>query len=178
MKLLKIAALPLCALVMTGTSADAAPLLFSFTGQAITGPVTASFTLDSNPVPDDINEQPAFGFGQVFFNNVPGVFNGKSEIASTIAFGTGLAAQFQILGTSAGFAQFGGDPVFTGTFRNPVFSTGTFNFPGFFSSGTLTVTEAAAAVPEPASWAMMLIGFAVVGTALRTRRRPKVTFAV
>ena len=177
MKLLKIAALPLCALVMTGTSADAAPLLFSFTGQAITGSVTASFTLDSNPVPDDINNQPAFGFGQVFFNNIPGIFNGKAETASTIAFGTGLAAQFQILGTSAGFAQFGGDTVFTGPFSNPVFSPGTFNFTGF-SRGTLTVTPAAtAAVPESATWAMMLVGFGLIGAALRTRRRPKVTFA-
>ena len=34
-----------------------------------------------------------------------------------------------------------------------------------------------AAVPEPASWAMMLIGFGALGGALRNRRKPVVAFA-
>lgn len=34
-----------------------------------------------------------------------------------------------------------------------------------------------AAVPEPASWAMMLAGFGVIGAAMRSRRSAKVTFA-
>jgi len=37
-------------------------------------------------------------------------------------------------------------------------------------SGTLNVQVAP--VPEPATWAMMLIGFAGVGMAMRRRRRP------
>jgi len=36
---------------------------------------------------------------------------------------------------------------------------------------TLTITEAAAAVPEPATWGLMLAGFGVVGAGLRSRRR-------
>lgn len=36
---------------------------------------------------------------------------------------------------------------------------------------------AAAAVPEPATWAMMLAGFGMVGAGLRTRRRTAVTYA-
>jgi hypothetical protein len=35
----------------------------------------------------------------------------------------------------------------------------------------------AGAVPEPATWAMMLAGFALVGGVLRRRRQPKVRFA-
>ncbi len=35
---------------------------------------------------------------------------------------------------------------------------------------TLTVTESAAAVPEPASWAMLITGFGLTGAALRRRR--------
>lgn len=31
------------------------------------------------------------------------------------------------------------------------------------------------AVPEPATWAMMLLGFGFVGGAMRSRRRPKLT---
>src|SRR5207237_6084050 len=83
------------ALSSIAASASAAPLLFDFTGQGLfSGPITASFTLDSNPVPDMTNVG-AFGIQQVFFNNVAGTFNGNAETASTIAFGKGLASQFQ-----------------------------------------------------------------------------------
>lgn len=160
------------ALSSIAASASAAPLLFDFTGQGLfSGPITASFTLDSNPVPDMTNVS-AFGIQQVFFNNVAGIFNGNTETASTIAFGKGLASQFQILGTSAGFAQFGGDEVFDGTVDMPIFRTGTYNFTGFFSSGTLTISDAGSGgslVPEPASWLTMVIGFGIAGTLLRRR---------
>lgn len=46
--------------------------------------------------------------------------------------------------------------------------------------GFFTLTEAtAAAVPEPATWAMMLLGFGVVGAAMRRKRapQPKVRYA-
>jgi hypothetical protein len=43
--------------------------------------------------------------------------------------------------------------------------------PGGYS-GTLNVQSVRGAVPEPATWAMMLIGFAGVGFAMRRRRRP------
>lgn len=36
---------------------------------------------------------------------------------------------------------------------------------------------AAGAVPEPASWALMMLGFGAIGGALRTRRRPALTAA-
>jgi hypothetical protein len=40
------------------------------------------------------------------------------------------------------------------------------------TSFTGNVRIAAAAVPEPATWAMMIIGFASVGLTMRRRRRP------
>ncbi len=40
-----------------------------------------------------------------------------------------------------------------------------------------TLSSADGAVPEPASWAMMLCGFGTVGAAMRQRQRAKVRFA-
>lgn len=42
---------------------------------------------------------------------------------------------------------------------------------------TGTVTRQTAAVPEPASWAMMVVGFGAAGFLLRRRRRAEVAFA-
>ena len=36
--------------------------------------------------------------------------------------------------------------------------------------GNLTITQVAAAVPEPASWALMLLGFGAIGVAMRRRK--------
>ena len=41
------------------------------------------------------------------------------------------------------------------------------------SQNQLGFFESTAAVPEPATWAMLLIGFAFVGSATRVRRRRK-----
>ena len=40
-----------------------------------------------------------------------------------------------------------------------------------------SITQVATAVPEPATWAMMLVGFGLVGTALRRRERIAIRFA-
>jgi hypothetical protein len=55
-----------------------------------------------------------------------------------------------------------GDQVYSGSEAAPVFSAGSF----VESDGTLTLT----AVPEPAAWAMMLVGFGLVAAAARGRR--------
>jgi hypothetical protein len=164
------------AMVAVASPAYAAPLLFDFNGRGLSGAITAMFQLDSNPTPSSINVPGSFGIEQIFFSDVKGVFNGNAETASTIAFGKGLASQFQVLGTSAGFAQFGGDAVFSGTVNSPIFTPGTYNFTGIFSSGTLTISEVAGPVPEPAAWAMMIAGFAFAGAAMR-RRKAIVSFA-
>lgn len=110
--------------------------------QGATGPVTGSFLAD-------------FGFDQF-----QGTLNGGSIATSTagifdqsfnfaITSGTG-----RFLGSSGAFTSFG--QVDARTRPSQI----TFTF-----SGLVT------AVPEPASWAMMLIGFAMTGYALRFRRR-------
>lgn len=39
--------------------------------------------------------------------------------------------------------------------------------------GSLTITQVAGAVPEPASWAMLLLGLGAAGVVLRRRRGPQ-----
>ncbi len=43
--------------------------------------------------------------------------------------------------------------------------------PGYFTISTLRFTQSSGAVPEPATWAMMLIGFGAAGYAMRRRTR-------
>lgn len=48
----------------------------------------------------------------------------------------------------------------------------------YLSAGAVkSISQVAAAVPEPATWAMMLVGFGLVGVGLRRRERVSVRFA-
>jgi hypothetical protein len=86
------------------------------------------------------------GFTEVLFNNS--------------AFGGGLGITISVFDIMDH-----GPQLYTGSEAEPMFSVGTFNL----GEGTLTVT--AAPVPEPSTWAMMLLGFAGLGFAgYRTRR--------
>lgn len=138
----------------------------------LTGSRTATFTLDDS-IPDSFTSNALTG-NQIFFNNVAGSFGGTAGTAN-ISFGTNLIADLNIQSANLGFTQLTmpGD-LFTGPASNPTFNTGTFNLSGGFTAGpaTLTITRAAvAAVPEPGTWAMMLIGFGAMGVSLRRRDR-------
>ncbi len=57
-----------------------------------------------------------------------------------------------------------------------VYAPGTFHTPGIYNSSrdgatsTLTITDSAAAVPDPAIWLTMLLGFGALGMAMRGAR--------
>ena len=163
------------ACIISVAPANAATLLFTLTGSR-----TATFQLDSNPTPTvAIPSAPPFFIGnQIQFANVPGTFGGVVGSAPSIGFGTGSVAAFQITGTSLNFTQFVGRTIFTGTANAPVFSVGTFALSSFGSgNSTLTITQVAA-IPEPATWMMMLLGFGLIGASLRYgRRTTTVTYA-
>lgn len=159
------------AMVVAASPACAAPLLFNFSGPS----GTAIFQLDSNPTPDF--SQTFIGSDQFSFNDVAGTFGGVAGTASTISFGNGIFASLSISAANLGFTQFSGPTLFTGSPDHPTFLTGSFTLINpFFGNGQLTISPVAAAVPEPATWGMMILGMGAVGYALR--RRQKVTTRV
>ncbi len=159
------------ALALPAVPAHAAALLFTLSGTSFGSPRNATFQLDSNPVPTSFSTSSLIG-DQIQFTNVSGVFNGVAGVAESISFGNGLAAALNINSASLGFTQYAGPAIFSGSASEPVFAPGTFALGNpFFGSATLVVSEVSAAVPEPATWAMMIFGFGAVGSMLRYRRR-------
>ncbi|KQT35179.1 hypothetical protein ASG29_03445 [Sphingomonas sp. Leaf412] len=67
-----------------------------------------------------------------------------------------------------------GAQLYTGSEAAPTMLSGSFTLTAGRAGGqryTLRVVDAAAAVPEPATWLMMIAGFGLVGGMLRTRYR-------
>ncbi len=165
--------------VITNIGADlsASPFTFnymgsSFTfgsnGQLFTGPITIS-TANGGEFNTTLGEPSAYfpGRGTVSFG--PG--------SSFAAFPTETAIRF-----SNGENYFGLRAVTnSGTFYGFAYSSDNIlNTIGFetVADATITATTMAGAVPEPATWAMMIGGMGVVGGAMRRRRvSTKVSFA-
>jgi hypothetical protein len=147
--------------------AHASELLFDFSGPS----GTAVFQLASSPTPDYVNTVLP-GSDQFGFNNVVGVYDGVAGTASTINFGEGIVASLNIVANGLGFTQFSSPTLFTGSASAPTFLTGSFTLNNpFFGNGNLTISPIASDVPEPATWIMMILGFGLVGAAMRIRRR-------
>lgn len=100
---------------------------------------------------------------QITFFRAGGVEKGGVMIGLTTAPDTALAQGLQL---------------YTGTSAAPTFLLGTFELERFTVEGILpyqlTISEAPGGVPEPASWAMLIAGFGLVG-AVRRRRVAAVT---
>lgn len=144
--------------------ASAAPLLYSFTG--LPGLATNfSFKVESNPFPFSADQA---GFQSAIFDNV--------------GYGSGTKfVRFYSASYGGGFGDFLGAQLYSGHYSAPTLLTGVFALTNTSKSprGTLTVSAVsavAAAVPEPGTWAMMLVGFGLVGGMARMQRR-RVTVA-
>lgn len=145
-------------------TADAAVFNFSYT--TING-ITAQGTVDATDLGgfytvDDVtgtrNSTPITAYD--FFDPTPQSFNFSNGKASNVDFSYYVGADnFEI--------RFpGGNNNFGTEFRTDAAGDVTSLLVTQFS-----LTPQAAAVPEPASWGLMLVGFGAVGAALRSRRR-------
>lgn len=160
----------LCAAMLAMLAASpASATVYNF---ELTGTDHASFQIDAGKPPSSFTlANPAFDLGRFEYDNVSGIFNGVAGTASSISFGEGFIAPFQITGSSLGFAQFIGPVVYTGQTSDPQFLTGSFHFtnPFFGKDDTLTISTVAG-VPEPSTWAMIVLGFGGLGLIARRRQ--------
>jgi hypothetical protein len=163
-KMMLRAGLAAMALGMAG-SAQAAILLFSSVspGQVIT------WQMDSNPasLPGVITSSTdAF-----IIPSYPITVNGVAVNAYITYFSSSFSGGFFLghAGTFSEILRARGREIFTGGSINPTFAPGTFNLTSDGGAVTLTILPqvTSGAVPEPATWVMMLAGFGLVGGALR-----------
>lgn len=111
----------------------------------------------------------SFGNGGVFGVALDIVANAARPFSSLITFGDG-STQLLLLGN-------GGTPGVTSDKLIRSIAFGVDGRPtdnGFFAIDNLTIASSAGAVPEPASWALLIAGFGLTGAAMRRRRMPVV----
>ncbi|WP_333573728.1 PEPxxWA-CTERM sorting domain-containing protein [Sphingomonas sp.] len=131
---------------------------------SITGSQTIKFVLDASPTP------PVVDPGNYFV--LPGITGTINNVNTMFDLGFGSPSYYFNFGLINNVVGFGfvstGTSLFTGTEFAPTFKLGTFsltpNTPG--PAYSLTIS----AVPEPASWAMLLAGFGALGGMVRRRR--------
>lgn len=151
----------------------------------LTGAHTASFALPLSPTAIDpegqaagLNDPTIFGLESVA--TVDGTTTPVLFHFYTDAGGGG----FDLISLGATFFRYSpaGPSIFTGTVSSPTFVSGEYDFTDFdlpaLSYHLSVTTDAVAAVPETATWAMMLAGFGMIGFAARRRKTPvRVTYA-
>jgi hypothetical protein len=149
----------------------------------LSGDHSASFQLAASPAP--VN---SFAGDANFFwlTNIAGTYQGVAGARDTYFYTTAIGGGFGLKNTNNASFTFvsDGPQLFTGTNIAPTFTLGTFalvqfNGPARYS---LTISDLDAsptppgAVPEPATWAMMLLGFGAIGFAMR-RQKARVSYA-
>jgi len=149
------------ALLCTG-AANAA--LYQFT---VSGDYAATWRLDSSTIPGVVF--PGVGF---IYGDVAGIYeNAVSELADVAFFNGSLGGGLSIEDFYG--EQFlliaDGPQLYSGSEAAPAFLTGSYTLHQYQGTGTYTVTISA--VPEPATYGMLLAGVGLVGIALRGRQR-------
>lgn len=117
-------------------------------------------------------------------NNIPGnlqsvtiTIGGVSEVLNNVSYGAMTIGGYPVDGSFTLTGAIAHMPTTTFTLSNFV-ADGRSGFPDNTALGEVVVNGTQGAVPEPATWAMMLMGFGLMGFGLRNRRKAvRVTYA-
>ena len=158
-----LAAAALVGGIALATPAQADPYHF-----VITGDYSADFFLDSSPTPDNY----ANGNGFVLWDR-PGFPDTMFGVADLYFFNAASGGGMEIDDFYAGLTLLvtDGSQLYSGLEGAPTFLTGTFAMAQYQGPGhySLTISATTSGVPEPATWAMMVGGFGLMGATLRRR---------
>lgn len=127
----------------------------------------AAFSLPSSPAVSGSSAGNWF-----FIDDVPMTYNGSAQVYDVAFYAEPIGGLEIYTGsTSILFAesQFSDEQVYTGAESAPTFVPGTYLLQATNAGPyyRLSITDA---VPEPATWLMMILGFGGVGVALRRQR--------
>lgn len=105
------------------------------------------------------------------FYNIAGTYDGLTTSSDTIRF---FLLQPGQRSTPGGFNVSDADGLPIGAYGEQLFTAGTYTINSFvlgsYVLGNHTLVISPGAVPEPATWAMMLFGFAGIAFAMRRKR--------
>lgn len=152
----------------------AAPADAVILNYALSGDSKAYWQLDTEAEPIIV----ADGFIVTFGGLKGSVVGSLDKIVDVCFFNADLSGGFEVdhTGTFDALVVTAGPQLYSGLESNPTFLTGKFSLIGYdvpndvpdpSHSYTLRVSQA---VPEPASWAMMLAGFGLAGASIRRHR--------
>lgn len=171
---------------LTSVSAHAATFLFTYSGAALGNGATAvgSFDIDDSALQTINAGGPSFGFPPNLTMTITGANGGNGvftsqnfvtmlfQIPSPLDLSKDLVGQQLADGTV--FGSTGGQFNFFGISPHAPLGLSRFTLTannGFGPKMALTSLVAITPVPEPATWAMLILGLGVVGFALRRSRQ-------
>ena len=155
--MIKLLSLGIVSALLAAAPASATQYLFSITGGS-----TATGTLTV--------QDPIAAVGGSLITAITGTYNGQA-ITGLVAPG-GFGANDNLLFVGQNPLLDGGGFTFNGAFGDRNIFWNGITYRDFGQANiTFSIREIAQGVPEPATWAMMLIGFGAMGVSLRRRRR-------
>ena len=145
---------------------------FVFDLSGVKGPITSAVLSIANPSAADNLDPP---FPSDGFGGVPTTYSNwdvSTPIATLIADATGATGIYADLGSGVRYGSRGVGPATDGIQVNVALDAAALAALQSDEGGQFAIGGTLAAVPEPAAWAMLLLGFGGVGAMLRHRRRP------